>query len=593
MSASGQYLYGTGQWLDAGVPKSSLLRSSDLGASWCVASTLRTPTDVVVPSPADDARLYGLQLSSDESTLELIRTSDAGVTWSHADLPVSQPFALFPSATDPDVVHLAAQNGAPWISRDGGDSWTELPLPDELKQAPIFVSTIVDRSAPDRVALLDYMSSRFFVTTDSGAGWQPSHPFDPATLPGITGLSAGPDGYLYAAGAATLAVSSDWGSSWTSHQLPQTLTLPLTSASGTTLFVTSGSELWRSRDHGESFEPLSQLDDQVTPLLSLDDQRVLGQSQHGSLVVTEDAGQTWQVHPAVPLPQGLLESPVEPWPIWSTFPPAFSDDGGLSWRATSSIPRFLDGGSATGAFRFGEGPVLEHTNDGVNWEGVTVPSNVQQIHAVASCTAPLRCLYLLYGSTGRPVMGSALASHIARSVDGGRTWEEPFAVPEGAFYMPDVMAVWPDDAEHLVVGGGAGLMETRDAGRSFKQADVPGLTRAGSVALFAGGVGLVTSNNLIASENAVFRSTDGGATWNQLDVDAGELQLSHAHEGSVLVISGGILRSDDRGASWNRLWPIPGSDGSQAAAVFFTSVADAPGGAFIATESTFGLVRFE
>lgn len=591
LSASGQYLYATGQWLEAGVPHGGLLRSSDLGATWCVASALSNSGPVIVPSPADDDYLYGTELSDDQAT-QLIRTTDGGATWSHAELPLAPSFALVPSAADPDIVLLTTQVGSPWLSRDGGGSWTELELPAELQHTPRAVLTAVDRTDPERITLMNYANSRVYSTADAGDSWQISDPFGTNPIVAAASMLASPDGYLYAWYAGTLLVSPDWGGSWTTHPLPDALASPIPLSRGTALFVASTSELWRSLDHGESFELVPKLSTYLEPLLSLGDAGVLARDSFGSLVVTDDAGQTWSVPPPVPMPQALRQSPVKPWPLWSTSPPAFSDDGGVSWSRTTD-GFIIPGGSAPGvAFRFGDGPELVRTDNGVDWKAAKTPDDVAQIHGVASCAAPLRCVYLLYSKNGGPLEGSALASHLARSDDEGLTWSNTFAVPAGVFYEPNVMEVWPDDADHVVVSGGAGLMQTRDGGRTFNAVDLPGFTGTASIALFAGGVGLVSGSNLGMNGGVVFRTTDAGKTWNELDTGLGTLFVSHAHEGTLFLVGGDVLRSDDRGATWTRI--TPGAQPSSAApSLIVTSIADAPGGSFLASESYYGLVRFE
>src|SRR6185503_20190263 len=52
-SPSGRYLYTVGTWFDAGTLRHQILRSRDLGETWC---GLATPDDVaeVAPSPASE-----------------------------------------------------------------------------------------------------------------------------------------------------------------------------------------------------------------------------------------------------------------------------------------------------------------------------------------------------------------------------------------------------------------------------------------------------------------------------------------------------------------------------------------------------------
>ena len=216
-----------------------------------------------------------------------------------------------------------------------------------------------------------------------------------------------------------------------------------------------------------------------------------------------------------------------------------------------------------------------------------IPSDVGDIHGVASCPAPHECLYLLYGSTGRPREGSALASDLARSPDAGRTWQASLPVPAGALYYPAAFAVAPDDPEQVVLSGDPGLVETRDGGHTWSSLEVPGAPRVGSVALFPGGVRIVASENLGVPADIVVRSTDDGASWTELDTDPGKLFVSHAHPDTAIVFGPFIPLSKDRGSTWSRI--SPESD----FVIGFSNIADTPDGRFIASADQLGFISFE
>lgn len=588
VSASGKLLYGVGNWLEAGELRSSLFRSSDLGQSWCILSKLDR-IDNVAASPADDAHVYGTRFSDYQLPLELVRTTDGGATWSVASLPVNEA-VLLPSQSDPDVLQFSALSGTPWVSSDGGESWGEIAIPAELGDL-LSVLPVFDRVAPERILLQGIGDSRrVFVTLDGGMSWLESSPpvNESSGAPSIP-IVTGPASALYAWSGSSLAVSGDWGQSWTPSGPMPGGAAPLWGSVPTAeaLYVGAAAALWRSFDQGASFEPIP-TPDEFQPLVAgaPDPDSVIGEVA-GSLVVTTDAGHNWSTRPRVPRPSVLVQSPVSPWPVWSMAPNALSTDGGISWNLTSETGAIIpDGRNPNAAFLFGEGSELRHTTDGgKTWQLSNTPPDVAEIHGVASCAAPLNCLYFLYGRTGRPLEGSALASDMARSLDGGRTWEDSLPLPVEAFYQPEVMAVSPDSADHLIASGGSGLMETRDAGRTWTDLDLTGEMRVSSIALFPGGVGLAASNNLGAAEDVVLRTTDDGATWQRLDVSPGELFVSHAHPGTVFLVNGNVFRSDDSGATWSRVSPELDMG--------FASVADAPNGKFIATERDLGLVEFE
>jgi hypothetical protein len=85
-SAESTFVYALGTWLESGALRKALIRSSDLGKSFCVLPMPEPPTQVA-PSPASTNVLYA-QTSSDVRVAPNLRTSsDGGVTWTLASSP--------------------------------------------------------------------------------------------------------------------------------------------------------------------------------------------------------------------------------------------------------------------------------------------------------------------------------------------------------------------------------------------------------------------------------------------------------------------------------------------------------------------------
>jgi photosystem II stability/assembly factor-like uncharacterized protein len=592
-TAGGDFLYGVGSWIEAGEPKRGVFRSSDLGTTWCLMPDPERPSSIAA-SPASADYLYATRAVDDGGALELVKTSDAGVSWTVAPLPVSGA-TLSLSAQDPNVLVAAAFNDSPWISRDAGDSWTPIALPTELEGSVYIFPPVFDPASPEHlVAFAAAEQQRVFVTTDAGGSWQESFPaFGVGNV--VDGLAAGPNSALYAWSDERLTVSNDWGQTWF-----ETGPLPTgdaqvfggNSRGGHSLYVRNSIGLWRSDDAGANFEALTLPNDFEPLLVGLpEDQGIIGQVP-GALMVSVDAGQSWSQRPLVPTRLWLQQSPVEPWPLWSIGPDAYSRDGGISWQPSLLAPaRFIvpDGKDEHGALAVIGPAELKRTADGgKTWSAVPVPADVDEIQGLAPCRAPSDCLYLLYARAGRPQAGSALASDIARSLDGGRNWQPSLPVPTDAFYNPNAFVVAPDKPEQLVASGGPGLVETRDAGRSWTNQELPGVARVGSVLLFPGGVRLLASENLGVPADVVLRSTDDGASWSKLDVAPGKLFLSHAWPDTVILFGSSVSRSDDRGATWSRISPE-----NLDVVAPYANVADTPAGKFIVSVDQFGFVSFD
>jgi photosystem II stability/assembly factor-like uncharacterized protein len=595
VAADGKFLYAKGTWLEAGELKTGVFRSPDLATTWCLLPNPEGPHSIAA-SPASAEYLFATRAIDDTAALELVKTSDGGITWQVAPLPAANSPVLGLTQHDPSVLFVLTANGAPWISDDAGDSWSPIDLPAEVDDSVYIFPAIFDPASPEYLAVIAVDDSgpaqRVFVTTDAGESWQESFPELGASA--LFGMVVGPDSALYVWSGGTFIVSVDWGQSWSeATSLPDSTAELLRghSPEDEALYARAGSALWRSVDGGGSFESLMVPDELQSLLVGVSAGGGIVGQVPGAFTVTTDAGQSWEQRPLVPTPSLITQSPVEPWPLWSVGPNAYSDNGGRSWTIAvpqTSLPVTPDGKRAKAAFAVSAPGELRRTEDGgKSWSVLPIPSDVGDIHGVASCPAPHECLYLLYGSTGRPREGSALASDLARSPDAGRTWQASLPVPAGALYYPAAFAVAPDDPEQVVLSGDPGLVETRDGGHTWSSLEVPGAPRVGSVALFPGGVRIVASENLGVPADIVVRSTDDGASWTELDTDPGKLFVSHAHPDTAIVFGPFISLSKDRGSTWSRI--SPESD----FVIGFSNIADTPDGRFIASADQLGFISFE
>lgn len=193
--------------------------------------------------------------------------------------------------------------------------------------------------------------------------------------------------------------------------------------------------------------------------------------------------------------------------------------------------RFLGSGHPDAeGFRRGQPPrlgLIESTDAGDTWRSVSLSGEVD-FHGLAFVH---NCIYGWDSGSGRFMV----------SPD-GRTWETRSALPLRSF------AVDPADAAHIVGSGPAGLLESRDGGRTWPAKPGPGL----AVLSWHGDVGLVG----ISENGAVHRSADAGATWSVAGQLAGSPQAllvttdawyaAAADEGGTT----GIYRSNDGGRNW-------------------------------------------
>jgi photosystem II stability/assembly factor-like uncharacterized protein len=180
------------------------------------------------------------------------------------------------------------------------------------------------------------------------------------------------------------------------------------------------------------------------------------------------------------------------------------------------------------------------------------------------------------------------------SPDFGETWA-PLSPTEGISSL--LISRWPNADPTVFVGTAAGLLRSRDAGRSFAPTalatgPVRRLEWPGPALVVAGAAGLLVTTDegttfigpgeglpegdvlamalssffgadpvLFASPagGGVYRSGDGGATWAPAGLE-GEVVRDLVWLGPFLYAAGegGFFRSDDAGRTWTRLCDSPG-----------------------------------
>jgi photosystem II stability/assembly factor-like uncharacterized protein len=625
-SRSGRYLYSVGSWLDAGIATRQILRSPDLGETWCV---LPAPGRVaeIVPSPASESVLYALTCADSAAAPRLVKTTDGGATWSAPGtaLPGQNlvdcsggSSLLQVSFTDPATLWLNRfDRQALYLSRDGGESWASVAYPPALSppsdpQTPDILRSVdglvIDPTAAARVLAWGKITSnllpniigpaQWFSTRDAGQTWRELAP-PPATDTPWYRISVLVDAAssLYLSTASVLLRSTDWGETWTkAGAVPKPFAhlATLGSRRSGQLFAftdpTSDAPVWRTLDGGSTWSPLAvPILPAIDPVLALDGADVIvGRSSFG-ISTTTNGGKIWTPGPIVPSFGYLAQSPVDWRRIWAYG--LRSTDGGLTWTTIGKADGrlLMDGANPdvafSGVYDGSAGP--ERTEDGgQTWTAFSLPAGL--IAAAATCRPPNSCLYVLLheGGQGTP----DYKCRLARSDDRGRTWTSDTPVPLDLCYF-EALATSPEGPEHLAASCNVGVCTTGDRGQSWTSHVIGGDPQnpVGSIVLLHNGVVLATPSG------GVVRSADGGATWTTVLAEGGQLVASNARPETVFLVTirsnaaTAIFRSDDSGATWNLASPAALTD----RAFDIGSIADKPGGGFVASTTLYGLVQFK
>ena len=230
----------------------------------------------------------------------------------------------------------------------------------------------------------------------------------------------------------------------------------------------------------------------------------------------------------------------------------------------------------------GSGGVWKTSNSGTTWKSIF---DGQGSYSIGCVTVDRNNPSTIWVGTGENVGGRHVGygDGIYRSLDGGASWEKRGL--EDSEHIGNIL-VHPDDSNTLYVavqgplwspGGERGLYKTTDAGETWEKilggGEYTGVNevhmdpRDPDVLYAATHQRFRTVAALIngGPESGIHKSTDGGATWRELESglpkdDMGKIGLAISPQKPDVVYAtvelahrkGGFYRSTDGGASWEK-----------------------------------------
>jgi photosystem II stability/assembly factor-like uncharacterized protein len=410
-----------------------------------------------------------------------------------------------------------------------------------------------------------------FKTADRGLSWAAVNPrgdagslaADPAH-PGVLYLSVQMEGVIK---------STDGGAHWAPDNgglpfqsaTPRAVALDPARPERLYLITSSPAGLWRSGDGGASWRsggPAGPRSIAVSPVAG-----TAFLSAAGGVYRTLDAGATWK-----PLGHGLPAGPADalavsasdPRTVYAYFNAAGlyrSQDGGASWKRQTAplsggglvafavsprTPRLLYLSLANGGF-------YRSLDGGVLWTGLGGISGVKVIAG-----AEPRMSGTVYAGLGIGPTGSTLGG-VWRSEDAGTTWTQR---NQGLSGVPVTdVAVDPSQPDHLWAAVEGRVYRSFNRGAQWLAASpLPAGNPPAANAVRRLAVG-ASSQVFAADLRALWRSADDGASWTLAFAPPGiggiasfvELIAAASPPSAGLYLeahSGGVYRSTDGGASW-------------------------------------------
>jgi len=546
-------------------------------------------------SPLDPDVMFAgtVTVTSGLDAVHVYRSDDAGDSWHELDAGQSiaskvTDFAFNP--VDPDVIYLANNFDGVFRTTDGGATWTSVTTATADQQ--YFAQTLATDPVHPGTLYVGLGSevdpageNTLFKTVDGGASWQPVTDGLPVHAP-VRDLALSPD-HPERLIAATLFgpwVSTDAAASWqrAGDGMPAWTTALAIAPEDSdpdnpgALFVGAvGRGLLSTTDGGAAWSPVDTVpdvhvpppNDRPTPTLPAPvfDLAFLPGSQPPVLLMAT-AG--YRRGPGVPGPLrfGLLRS-TDLGATWDEANDGLSSTfvGRLVVAPTSrpeAAPRVYAIEAA-----FGTGVLAASDDRGLTWNEIFEPREGVQAMAVDPSDPAL-----LFAAVGRD---SSRHKAIYRSRDGGDTWTEVFTFPEEGTRAVSSLLVIPaaaqgdaPDAPSTVLAGlgapppahaaGTGvLFRSLDGGDTWELAD-DDLPRADPLPIGVTDLAPVpdgpddsTAIWAATSGAGAYRSTDQGATWTPISSGLANRWIERLVAGSgtlYAVTRGGIHRLDPNAA---------------------------------------------
>lgn len=510
----------------AGAPSGRIFKSEDGGHNWRQVYGGSSPGSIsaVAVSPADSRIVFAAHTAAG-----MLKSADAGASWAALATPTdARSVVISPSA--PDVVYGAFGADGVLRSADGGQTWT--PARAGIDSRCVVRDVAMDPLNADRVFCIGAAGwdGFFYWSEDGGQSWHASNLMkrDLAADPTL------PDEFAWVAGgAATLSNPAN---------------LALNPRNPAELFVAGNWRLAMSSDGGRTWEER----DRGADITCVTDIRFSGgkafvTAMDEGLLVSEDDGATWRQ--LCPLRYDTAVSGHQ-WRVlvWQR--------GGAEKILSTCSPwaeppnRVLiseDGGRTFGIAR-----------DGLPDYRPTPNTMWGQSYARALAADPTDPNVLYLGMDGDPEPGAGrTGGGVFKSPDGGRTWQQLPDQP-GSRRMFYGLAVDPTEPSRLfwgACGEGGGLYRSEDRGGTWHKV-FSEETWVFNVAVSPTGLVYCPGTNL-------WRSSDHGNTWTRLTdfhdslaivglelhpADENAIYLSKVSWGSAAA--GAVYRTTDGGATW-------------------------------------------
>lgn len=494
---------------------SGLVASSDQGETWLSASTGLTDTQVTALafSPVDPQTAYLGTASGN-----VFISHDGGYSWSFASKPVDYVHRLAVNPFGAHEVWVSAEMclGDPCGLFKSADpelvTWTSVPgeTPGyDWCNAKIFFAPVTwGGTFSGTVFVVD---GSVWKTTDGGDTWQPFGPrgggihylaLDPTDSNTIYFGESGRDGGFFK--------TTDGGANWRVANHGMTAIAPglIIHPDQPDLIygLASTGNIYRGIQGGQIWQQLP-ISGVVSMLVDPITTTRMYAGVAGGIWISEDEGQTWPIFVSIPRPDEYAECG-----LWiNVLAPAPSQPGAL----IAAAGHFGWSGDCV----FAHGSLYRSENYGLDWQRISLSHEISQVNDIVyDPISPT----LMYAGLGNDVNNDEQrGGSILKSSDGGVTWSSPGAwplehgIPNDLEMEPGTHRIWAN------VNVGLPLYISDDGGVTWLPTGTGDWQNVFDMAF-------VSDNPVmlyIAGLHGLYRSTDGGQTWQRATGALGQVPV--------------------------------------------------------------------
>jgi photosystem II stability/assembly factor-like uncharacterized protein len=564
----------------AGTSNAGVFKSANGGTSWRPLSIAPSTTrvDALAVAPGEPQTVYA------GTGRGVFKSTDGGATWRAANgglfrdpraglahrLIEGYVYSLVVNPRDAETVYAGTWQRGLLKTTNGGTNWQRL--------APRRVGAVaLDPSDPETIyvgLVGGGRGSGISMSTDGGRTWHPAGPRGT----NVSALAVDPKHarIFYAGTPKGLLKTSDGGNTWHAAGLESSVSeIKIDPKKPATLYAATPSGVHKSTDGGRTWSALDAGQagrDGVGPLtFAPQDSTTLYAGTGAGVLKSTDSGRSWELSS-----KGMNGVQVEELaaPVRGSAYALVNSQGvykrtGGVWRPVNNGLTTLEASALAVSpqtpatlYLATVGGVFRSTDAADSWKRIQAPPIPKTAFVSALAVDPHNPENVYAGTIDYAdhIVGSRPG--VFKSNDGGATWQPAGRGPAGPDFV-SVLAIDPLDPRNVyVVGSPLGLLRSRDGGATWDgpvqdlRVESLALDPSKPATMYAGTEPRRWTSTGTGGD--VFKSTDGGATWRDLDGGFSTSSVNavavNPHAPRVVYAGGdnGLFVTVDGGETWRR-----------------------------------------